>query len=138
MARDVIFSALARLHAVRRAARTDVAEVHAVFSIPLLPSAPTTSFRRAETVGCVWWRETERVCPEWTDIRGIYISTDVALSISYSVHVLGRNNYWCIHVGACVMSMCPRRERIKVASGLYLPRRGANTRSRCLAGAEYY
>lgn len=42
------------------------------------------------------------------------------------------------HVAACIMSMCHRRERIELASSLYLPRRETNTRSRCLAGAEYY
>ncbi|KAG7216359.1 hypothetical protein INR49_021764 [Caranx melampygus] len=28
------------------------------FSGPLLPPEPTTSFWPAETVGCVWWRES--------------------------------------------------------------------------------
>lgn len=98
----------------------------------------TTSFWPAETVGCVWWRESERGCPEWLDIRGIYILTGVALRTVYSVHVFFKNNSLYVHVGACVMSMCQRRERIKLASSLYLPRRETNTRSRCLAGAEYY
>lgn len=91
-------------------------------------------------MGCVWWRESERGCPEWTDIRGIYILTGVVLPKDYTVHVKKKQLFRSIfvHSGACIMSMCHRRERIELASSLYLPRRETNTRSRCLAGAEYY
>lgn len=83
-------------------------------------------------------------CPGWTDISGIYILTGV---------VLRGQRLDTVHAGkiktlplrsvslrgaARTMSMCHRREKIELASSLYLPRRETNTRSRCLAGAEYY
>lgn len=109
----------------------------------LFPSqADDEVFWPAETVACVWWRESERGCPEWIDIRGIYILTGVVLpkatrstpKTSYSpsmrVHAVGASSP--------IMPMCQRLERIELSSALYLPRRETNTRSRCLAGAGYY
>lgn len=44
-----------------------------VFSAARPSSADDGGFGPEETVGCVWWRESERGCPAWIDISGIYI-----------------------------------------------------------------
>lgn len=108
-------------------------------------SADDGAFWPEETVGCVWWwresERTERGRSEWIDIRGIYISTGVVRPKHYAVRVSREPiplNVFQVHGGARVMPMCHHRGRIELASSLYLPRRETNTRSRCLAGAEYY
>lgn len=94
----------------------------------------------AVAAACVCGGRESGTGPGRTDRRqeGNYALKGVLLRQDDTEHIL-KTHWMCDGLGVCAMPVCHRRERTEVASsGLYLPRRETNTRSRCLTGVEYY